>query len=197
MKIISRQAAKAAGLKFYYTGKPCSRGHLVAWPVRTGTCPECTRLREQQYHNKNPLRTTYNSLLQRCCNENRTNFEHYGGRGITVCDRWLDPENGYENFVVDMGPRPEGFTLDRIDPDGGYCPENCRWADWATQCRNQRRSKLKGEDVLEIYRLVDAGVTQQRVSEMYNCGKSTIWWTLKHREKYIEAGLGRGTQAAA
>lgn len=197
MKIISRKAAKAAGLKFYYTGKPCSRGHLVAWPVRTGTCPECGRLREQKYHDKKPLRTTYNSMLQRCYNENNTNFGHYGGRGITVCDRWLDPENGYENFVADMGPRPEGFTLDRIDPDGDYCPENCRWADWTTQCRNQRRSKLKGEDVLEVYRLVGSGVTQQRVSEMYNCGTSTIWWALKHREKYIEQGLGRCTKAAA
>jgi len=71
----------------------------------------------------------------RCTNPNATGFNSYGGKGITVCDRWL---NSFENFLADMGPRPDGCTLDRYPNNhGNYEPGNCRWATHSEQRRNQ------------------------------------------------------------
>jgi len=71
-------------------------------------------------------------------NPNAPKFDLYGGRGITVCQEWL---HDFARFYRDLGPRPEGTTLDRIDPDGNYEPGNCRWADAFVQNQNRRWSK--------------------------------------------------------
>jgi hypothetical protein len=135
-------------------------------------------------------------MLARCFNEHTSNYEDYGGRGITVCDRWADPENGYDNFLADMGPRPEGFSIDRIDFDGDYEPSNCRWTDSVTQCRNRRSTKLKGEDVIEAFRLRDAGLKLNEIGDLFGCTGKNIWYVLQNREKYIAAGLDCRTKAA-
>jgi len=77
--------------------------------------------------------TTWNSMRTRCLNPNASNYHRYGGRGITICSRW----NSYEKFVQDMGKRPEGLTIDRIDPNGNYEPSNCRWATAMVQRHNR------------------------------------------------------------
>lgn len=85
--------------------------------------------------------TVWNSLRARCSNPKNKAYADYGARGIRVCERWLGPA-GFANFLADMGDRPTGMTIDRIDNDGNYEPGNCRWADYKTQARNNRRNRV-------------------------------------------------------
>ena len=78
-----------------------------------------------------PTYWTWGNMKDRCSNPNNPKWRWYGGRGISVCDRWRE---SFENFLADMGARPADTSIDRIDPEGDYEPGNCRWADWATQC---------------------------------------------------------------
>jgi hypothetical protein len=81
---------------------------------------------------------TWLGMKQRCYYEKTINFKDYGGRGIKVCDRWL---NSFVNFYQDMGDRPKGTSIDRINNDGNYEPSNCRWATRREQNRNKRNVK--------------------------------------------------------
>ena len=88
----------------------------------------------------NRFYSTWNKMTHRCSNPKDVSYVNYGGRGIKVCEEWLDPKN----FIVwceETHPNIEGITLDRIDNDVGYSPENCRWADRTTQSINQRKYK--------------------------------------------------------
>lgn len=78
---------------------------------------------------------SWDSMKQRCNNPNAPDFPNYGGRGIYVCSRWKD---SYQNFLSDMGERPEGKSLDRIDNSKGYEPNNCKWSTASEQQRNRR-----------------------------------------------------------
>jgi hypothetical protein len=77
-------------------------------------------------------------MKQRCCNPNNSDYEHYGGRGISYPLEWDD----FENFYADMGPRPEGHSIDRIDNNADYSKDNCRWAPQHQQTRNTRRTVI-------------------------------------------------------
>lgn len=81
---------------------------------------------------------TWSGMKARCTNPKASNYKHYGERGITICETWL---NSFKQFLEDMGERPENTSIDRIDNDGNYEPDNCRWATAAEQRSNQRRNK--------------------------------------------------------
>lgn len=88
---------------------------------------------------KNPAYQVWADMKQRCLNPKVPQYHNYGGRGITVCDRWL---SSFENFLIDMGEKPAGKSIDRINNDGNYEPGNCRWATSKEQRDNQRTTHL-------------------------------------------------------
>lgn len=85
-----------------------------------------------------PTYKTWQAMIQRCTNPNFTTYYHYGAKGITVYKHWTK----FENFLADMGERPLGTTIDRIDNKKGYAPRNCRWATYKEQGQNQKRNRL-------------------------------------------------------
>lgn len=84
--------------------------------------------------NQSPTWTSWSSMKKRCNMKSHISYPNYGGRGISVCERW----DVFENFLADMGERPSGKTLDRKDVNGNYTPENCRWATLSEQQKNKR-----------------------------------------------------------
>jgi hypothetical protein len=90
------------------------------------------------YH-KTRIYSRWEGMIQRCTNPNAKGYSNYGGRGITVCERWRD----FRNFLADMGEPPDKLTLERIDNDGNYCPENCRWDTYKQQHNNKRTNLSK------------------------------------------------------
>ena len=131
------------GLDFVACGSSLKRG-------RTKSCG-CLRRqvsKQQGYKNKthghsyidskaSPTYGSWVSMKQRCLNPKMARYSDYGGRGITVCGRWLK----FENFLADMGERPENRSLDRIENDGNYEPSNCKWSTLSEQRNNRRKDK--------------------------------------------------------
>lgn len=119
--------------------------------IRNGgryACPDCTKpiryakvAKAQTRHGRvgTSMFTTWSAMRQRCYNPNNSRYADWGWRGIIVCDRW---NNSFEAFLEDMGERPHGCELDRIDNDGPYSPENCQWSTRKKQGRNKRNNKL-------------------------------------------------------
>lgn len=88
---------------------------------------------------ESPTYSAWMAMKGRCLNPANKWYRNYGGRGITVCSRWLE---SFENFLSDMGKRPDSMTLERINNDGNYEPSNCRWASRKEQARNMRTNHL-------------------------------------------------------
>lgn len=128
----------------------CGRLSVVrAGSLRTGSTRSCrcggSRPPSQRTHGHCPRACasgeykSWSAMLGRCYRARNHSYKHYGGRGITVCPRWRD---SFESFLADMGTRPDGTTLDRINNDGNYEPSNCRWAT-ATVQQNNRGNNVR------------------------------------------------------
>lgn len=99
-----------------------------------------SQLKKKHGGYKHYLYKTFNGMKERCMNPNNKFYKNYGARGIKVCERWLE---SFAHFLEDMGERPNGHTIDRINNDGNYEPSNCKWATKKEQQNNTRRNKCK------------------------------------------------------
>lgn len=148
-----------------------------AYNVKSGAVKSCGCHRIETNKNKatshgmvgTPIYDCWRNMVKRCNNPNATYYAEYGGRGITVCERW---ENSFENFYADMGDIPEGLTIDRIDNDKGYEPGNCRWATKTEQARNRRNTFYVDLDGKKV--------SLSECAEKLTISAATIRWWLTH-----------------
>ena len=107
-------------------------------------------------------------MIKRCYVESSTGYNNYGGRGIGVCERW---RNSFEAFLADMGPRPDGCSINRIDNDGPYAPENCRWATDMEQRNNSRNN--------HVVQYLGQKFTFGELAERFGIHRNTLFQRLK------------------
>ena len=151
-----------ASIRMVKTGHTKSCGCLLNEVLlKRNTKHGLSKIHPQEYK-------TWKDMRSRCNNKNDSDYANYGGRGIFVCERW----DSFASFFDDMGSKPEGMTIDRIDVNGGYEASNCRWATATTQANNKRNNRKlsNGRNITELCR--DAGIDRKKVDYRLSVGYS-------------------------
>lgn len=194
-----------------WTGNACSSGRLWKFKcdcgaeiiasigqVRSGNTTSCGCFAKEKLRSRNekmakhkctrsPTWNSWSAMRRRCQKQDDKDYHKYGARGIVVCERW----QSFENFMADMGERPEGMTIDRVDNNGNYEPENCRWATPLQQSRNSRNSvviEYQGEKhcVAEWAALVGIEVKtlQYRIRSGWDVEKALSTPSMTNRKRF-------------
>jgi len=146
--VIDVSPTKLKGKQDTYIKCRCSCGNEKyitprdLWNNRTKMCRSCQVAIKNSKHNMcgTKVYNTWKAIRKRCYNKNTPQYKNWGGRGITVCDRWL---NSFDNFLVDMGEPPsKEYSIDRINNNGNYCKDNCHWATILEQANNKRSNHV-------------------------------------------------------
>lgn len=142
------------------------RDHLTLLKVRSCGCLNAD-VASSTHSKHNAINTpeykTWCHMKERCLNPNCKDFKNYGGRGINVCDRWM---YSFINFFTDMGEKPPGLTIERLDVNGDYEPSNCAWRCRKEQSRNRRNNVLNTGLASEVIRLRKSGVGPSKISKL-------------------------------
>jgi hypothetical protein len=152
LTVLHHAGVTAAGKTLWQCACDCGGSAVVTTgTLRNGRSKSCgcwrrihaAKINFSHGHSRNGARSStlesWRGMKARCLNPNNKDYKTYGGRGITVCQRWLK----FENFLADMGQRPKNKTIDRKDSDGDYEPSNCHWANATTQSRNRRAKTIQ------------------------------------------------------
>lgn len=139
----------------------------------------CGQVYYHQIHgmSNTPEFAAWRAMIDRCYNKKNKHYKNYGGRGIKVCDRWLE---SFESFFEDMGPRPSSkHSIDRIDVNGNYCPENCRWATIKEQTINKRTNRFLYDDQGNKF-------THSQIAYQFEVGRYVVARLVKKNLSYNE-----------
>ena len=163
---------------------------ILGSSLRSGSTKSCGCLQKRAATKHgmdgSPEYKAWQSMKQRCYNKNNQRYERYGGRGIKVCNRWL---NSFENFFNDMGERPAGFSIERVDFNGNYEPSNCIWASAKSQAINRSTSLMVMDEggIKTVEQMAGKwGLTlsgaRKRIKRLYSISESNV---MVKKEAYI------------
>ena len=200
-KIAYRKRTKRGKINIYWECS-CDCGNICAVKpddLKSGHTKSCGCLREEFYAKQGeknrthgmrhtPEYNTHQLMKRRCYEKTNEHYKYYGSRGIKVCDRWLE---SFENFYEDMGPKPsKKHSLDRIDNDGDYCPENCKWSTHTQQTNNTRKNVFVEIDGIQKtlvqwsdFFKIDYGVVRMRIHRGWSVHKALTTPVRQRRKK--------------
>jgi hypothetical protein len=190
LEIIGNVYGRLTVISFHHTAKNRVRYFMVRCSCGNEAIVSISRLRNRETQScgcivieilKNRSTThgmssskefiSWRDARARCNCPTGRDYLDYGGRGIRVCPEW---DNSFDHFYIDMGPCPQGMTLERQDVNGNYDPRNCIWTSKVVQSRNKRTSKFRQSDIDQMRNMHAAGLTAKSISEKYNITTSYL-----------------------
>lgn len=162
-------------------GNICNVNKLNLTHNKSKGCLECLA-KSRTIHGMSNSKTysIWSQMRERCHTETHPSYKHYGARGIKVCDRWIEK---FSNFLEDMGEKPEGLSIDRIDNDKGYCKENCKWSNKKEQNKNKQNSIHIGDIYCDWLVKIKLEEPKKFLIECIHCKLSHIVWSCNVRIK--------------